>query len=81
MQPSWNSYNPGFLDADFDIAGLYLLNSDNQSHIEEPIALIQEPTELYLLKKEEMDWRKPHKTNGYDLWHQQLMHCPNKVIQ
>jgi hypothetical protein len=51
------------LDADQDIAGLYLLDTDKQQHIEESISFIPEPTELYLLKKEEMDWRKFHKTN------------------
>jgi hypothetical protein len=36
----------------------------------------------YLLKKEDMDWRKFHETNGYDLWHGRLsMHCPNRIIR
>ncbi len=56
------------LDADLDIAGLYPLEADKQQHIEESISFIPEPMELYLLKKEEMDWRKIHETNGYDLW-------------
>ncbi len=57
------------LDADPDITGLYPLKSDKQQHIEESIAFIPEPKELYFLKKEEMDWRKFHENNGYDLWH------------
>ncbi len=55
------------LDADQDIAGLYLLDTDKQQHIEESISFIPEPTELYLLKKEEMDWRKFHKTNFWTM--------------
>jgi hypothetical protein len=41
------------LDADPDIAGLYLLDKDQQPHTEESIPCIREPTYLYLLK-----WRK-----------------------
>ncbi len=69
------------LDADPDIAGLYPLDVDKQQHIEESISFIPEPTELYLLDKEEMDWRKCHETNGYDLWHRGLMHCPKRKIR
>ena len=28
-----------------------------------------------------MDWRKFHETNGYDMWHRRLMHCPNRNIR
>ena len=48
------------LDLDPDIAGLYPLDEEKQQHIEESIAFISEPTDLYLLKIEEMDWRKFH---------------------
>jgi hypothetical protein len=69
------------LDADPDIAVLYPLDADKQQHIEELISFIPELTELYLLEKEEMDWRKFHETNGYDLWHRRLMHCPKRNIR
>jgi hypothetical protein len=69
------------LDADTDIAGLYPLDANKQQHIEESISFIPEPTELYFLKKEDMDWRRFHETNGYDLWHQGVMHCPNRNIR
>ena len=69
------------LDLDPDIAGLYPLDEEKQQHIEESIAFISEPTDLYLLKIEEMDWRKFHETNGYDMWHRRLMHCPNRNIR
>ena len=45
------------LDLDPDIAGLYALDKDKQQHIEESIACIEEPTDLYLLRTEEMDWK------------------------
>jgi len=69
------------LDEDPDITGLYPLDKDKQPHIEESIPFISELTDLYLLKIEEMDWRKFHETNGYDLWHRRLMHCPNRNIR
>jgi hypothetical protein len=68
------------LDADTDIAGLYPLDANKQQHIEESMSFIREPTELYLLKKEDTDWRKFHETNGYDLLHRRLMHGPNRNI-
>ena len=52
------------LDLDPDIAGLYPLDKDKQQHIEESIAFIEEPTDLYLLRTEEMDWKRFHETNG-----------------
>ena len=57
------------LDEDPDITGLYPLDKDKQQHIEESIPFISEPTDLFLLKVEEMDWRKFHETNGFGLWH------------
>jgi hypothetical protein len=69
------------LDEDPDIAGLYPLDKDKQQHIEESIPFISEPTELYLLKVEDMDWRRFHHSNGYALWHRRLMHCPNRCIK
>ena len=69
------------LDEDPDISGLYPLDKDKQPHIEESIPFISEPTGLFLLKVEEMDWRKFHETNGYALWHRRLMHCPNRCIK
>ena len=69
------------LDEDPDISGLYPLDEKKQPHIEESISFISEPTDLYLIKIEEMDWTKFHATNGYDLWHRRLMHCPNRNIR
>jgi hypothetical protein len=43
------------LDKDPDITGLYPLDKDKHYHIEESIPFISEPTDLYLLKVEEMD--------------------------
>ena len=51
------------LDEDPDISGLYPLDEKKQPHIEESIAFIREPTDLYLIKIEEMDWTKFHATN------------------
>ena len=28
-----------------------------------------------------MDWRKYHETNGWQLWHRRLMHCPDQNIR
>ena len=69
------------LDEDPDIAGLYPLDKDKQQHIEESIPFISEPTDLYLLKVEDMYWRRFHDSNGYALWHRRLMHCPNRCIK
>ncbi len=45
------------------MAGQYPLHAEKQQHIEESISFVPEPTKLYLLKKEEMDWRKLHETD------------------
>jgi hypothetical protein len=60
---------------------IYQIDEDKQHHIKESIPFILEPMELYSMKKEGMDLRIFHEINGYDLWHQWLMHCPNKDIR
>ena len=63
------------LDEDPDISGLYMLDRDREQHIEDSIPFISECSDLYLIKiEEEMDWRKYHETNGWQLWHRRLMH-------
>ena len=51
------------LDADPDISGLYPLDKDKQPRLEDSIPFISEPTDLFLLKIEELDWRKFHEMN------------------
>ncbi len=53
---------------------------ESNKNLEGSIPFISEPTDLYLLKIEKMDWRKIHKQNVYGLWHRQLMHCTNQII-
>ena len=57
------------LDADPDIAGLYPLDKDNKPRLDDSIPFISEPTDLFSLKIEELDWRKFHEMNGFGLWH------------
>jgi hypothetical protein len=57
------------------------LDKQKREHLEDSITFISEPTDLYLLKIEEMDWRKFHETNGFGLWHQCLIHCFNLNIR
>jgi hypothetical protein len=61
--------------------GLYLLDNEKQQRLKESIPSITEPTDLYLLKREKMDWRKFHRQNGYGPWHQRLMNCKNQIIK
>ena len=60
------------LDEDPDISGLYPLDKDKQQRIEDSIPFICEPADLFLLKLEELDWRKFHEINGFRLWHRRL---------
>jgi hypothetical protein len=68
------------LDEDPKITGLYPLDKEKRERPEDSIPFISEPRALYLLKIEEMDWRKFHKTNDFGLWHRRLMHCANRNI-
>ena len=75
MQSDWNQNYPGCL---------YPLDKDTQQRIEDSIPFIGEPgepTDLFLLKIEELDWRKFHEMNGFGLWHRRLMHCTNRNIR
>jgi hypothetical protein len=56
------------------------LDKDKQHHIEESLVFFDEPTDLYLLRTEEMDWKSFHETNGYGLWHRRMMHCQNQNL-
>ncbi len=69
------------LDEDPDISGLYPLDKEKQQHVEESITFISEHTDLYLLKIEEMDWRKFHQQYGCGLWHWRLMNCMDQIIK
>ena len=68
------------LDEDPDISGLYPLDKDKQQRLEDSIPFISEPTDLFLLKLEELDWRKFYEMNGFGLWHRRPMHCTNRNI-
>ena len=63
------------LDEDPDTSGLYPLDKDKQQRLEDSTPFVSEPKDLFLLKIEEMEWRKFHGINGSGLWHRRPMHC------
>ena len=70
------------LDEDPDISGLYMLDKDQQQHIQDSIPFISEDSDLYLIKIDlEMDWRKYRETTGLPMWHRRLMHCSFQNIK
>ncbi len=40
---------------------------------------ISEPSDLFYLKIEQMDWTRFERMTGYDLWYRRLGHTPNKL--
>ena len=69
------------LDADPDICGLYPLDKNHEQHYQDSIEFIGEPTDLFYLQTEEMDWTTYDALTGYDLWHRRLGHVPHRNIQ
>ena len=64
------------LDDDPDICRLYPLTKDKEQHYQESIEFIGEPTDLFYLQTEEMDWTRFNAATGYEVWHQRLVHVP-----
>jgi hypothetical protein len=69
------------LDEDPDVSGLYPLNDQKEARYQDSIPFISEPSDLFYLKIEQMDWTRFERMTGYDLWHRRLGHTPNKFIK
>ena len=69
------------LDEDPDICGLYPLNDKHEATFQNSIPFISEPTDLFYLQTEKMDWTTFERMTGYDLWHRRLGHTPNQFIK
>ncbi len=68
------------LDEDPDVIGLYPLNEQKEARYQDSIPFISEPSDLFYLKIEQMDWTRFERMTEYDLWHRRLVHTPNKFI-
>ncbi len=64
------------MDDDADICGLYPLTKDKEQIYQDSIEFIGEPTDLFYLQTEEMDWTRFNAVTGYKVWHQRLGHVP-----
>ncbi len=62
------------LDDDPDICGLDPLTKDKERNYQDSIEFIGEPTDLFYLQTEEMDWTRFNAATGYEVWHQRLGH-------
>jgi hypothetical protein len=69
------------LDEDPDVSGLYPLNEQKEARYQDSIPFISEPSDLFYLKIEQMDWTRFERMAGYDLWHRRLGHTPNKFTK
>ena len=62
------------LDDDPDIWELYPLTKDKEHNYQDSIEFIGEPTDLFYLQTEEVDWTRFNAATGYEVWHQRLGH-------
>ena len=69
------------LDEDSDVSGLFPLDGSNEVQYQDSIPFISEPTDLFYLQTESMDWTTFERMTGYNLWHRQLGHTPNRFIK
>ncbi len=69
------------LDADPDLCGLYPLNKNHEQQYQDLIEFIGEPTDLFYLQTENMEWATYDALTGYDLWHRRLGHVPHQNIE
>jgi hypothetical protein len=60
---------------------LYQLDKSNEQHYQESIEFIGEPTDLFYLQSENMDWTNYDALMGFDLWHRRLGHLPHRNIE
>ena len=60
------------LDEDTDVSGLYPMNESKEMKCQDSISFISEPTDLFYLQPEKMDWTTFERTAGFDLWHRRL---------
>ena len=64
-----------------DVSGQCPLNEQKEARYQDSITFISEPSDLFYLKIEQMDWTRFERMTGYDLWHRRLGHTPNKFIK
>ncbi len=57
------------------------MNEEKEAKYQVSITLINEPSDLFYLKLEQMDWTRFERVTGYDLWHRRLGPTPNKFIK
>ena len=69
------------LDEDPDISGLYPLDGNQEPQFKDSIPSISEPTDLFYLQTEKMDWIQFERMTGYDICHRRLGHTPNLFIK
>jgi hypothetical protein len=59
------------LDENPDVSGLYPLNQEKDANYrwQDLTPFICEPSDLFYLRIEQMDWTRFERMTGYDLWH------------
>ena len=60
---------------------MYPLDEASEIKYQDSIPFISEPTDLFYLQTEEMEWTTFERMTGYDLWHRRLGHTPNRFIK
>jgi hypothetical protein len=69
------------LDEDSEVSGLYPLDESREIRYQDSIPFISEPTDLFYLQTEKMEWTTFERMTGFDLWHRRLGHTPNRFIR
>ena len=69
------------LDEDSEVSGLYPLDESSEIRYQDSIPFISEPTDLFYLQTEKMEWTTFERMTGFDLWHRRLGHTPNRFIK
>ena len=69
------------LDEDSEVSGLYPLDESSEIQYQDSIPFISEPTDLFYLQTEKMDWSTFKRMTGFDLWLRRLGHTPNRFIK
>ena len=57
------------------------MSKDKEQHYQNSIEFISEPTDLFYLQTEVMDWTTFNALSGYDLWHRRLGPTPHQNIK
>ena len=57
------------------------MDKNHEQHYQDSIEFIGEPTDLFYLQTEDIDWTTYNELTGYGLWHRRLGHVQHRKIE